>query len=139
MARAGYEARMKSFAAVLFGLAVTACQGDETVGGYGAADIVWTLRELDGALFEQTANLTFPEAGRIAGKAPCNSYSGTMTAPYPWFEAGPLASTRMACPDLEAENRFFAALGEMTVSEVSGKTLILSNEDGREMVFTASE
>jgi heat shock protein HslJ len=45
----------------------------------------------------------------------------------------------MACPDLAAESQYLTALGEMTLAEVSGPTLILSNDAGRSMVFTAQE
>ena len=118
-------------------LLATACSGDETVRAYGAADRVWTLASLDGQPFAATATLTFPEPGQIAGQAPCNRYSGAMKAPYPWFDAGPLAATRMACPDLQAETAFFAALDAMTQAEVLDDTLVLSTDDGREMVFIA--
>ena len=117
----------------LFGL--SQCGKDETVAGYGGAGQVWELTGIDGTAFSATATVTFPEPGKIAGKAPCNSYTGKMDAPYPWFETGPLAATRMACPDLEAETMFFTALGEMSQSEAAGEILILSNEAGREMVF----
>ncbi len=116
-------------------LLVSACQGDETVAGYGAGDSVWYLTEIDGAAFAARATLTFPEAGRIAGAAPCNTYSGRMEAPYPWFAATEIAVTRRACPDLAAEAAFFAALSEMTLAEVAGDTLILSTPGGREMIF----
>ena len=116
-----------------------ACKPDETIAGYGAADRVWVLTELDGAAFDVKATMQFPEPGVIAGDAPCNRYSGAMTTPYPWFEVGQLAVTRMACPDLAAESVFFDALSGMTQSEVSGDTLILTNEAGREMVFKASD
>lgn len=118
---------------------IPACQADETVAGYGGAEKTWTLTELDGAPFTATATMSFPETGRIAGRAPCNNYNGEMSVPYPWFEVGPLMSTRMACPELEQEGLFFAALGEMTLSEVLGDTLILRNDAGREMVFKAAE
>ncbi|MBL4767229.1 MAG: META domain-containing protein [Rhodobacteraceae bacterium] len=121
----------------LFGLGQ--CGKDETVAGYGAADQVWKLTELDGAAFAAQATVTFPESGVIAGQAPCNSYSGKMDAPYPWFDAEQMAVTRRACPDLAAETTFLAALDDMTLSEVSGDTMILSNDSGREMVFKASE
>ena len=120
-------------------IALLACKPDETIAGYGAADRVWVLTELDGAAFPEKATLQFPEPGTIAGNAPCNRYSGAMTAPYPWFEAGQLAVTRMACPNMAAESVFFEALSGMTQSEVSGDTLILTNEAGREMVFKASD
>ena len=43
----------------------------------------------------------------------------------------------MACPELEAESAFFAALEDMSLVEIVGPTLILTNEAGREMVFEA--
>lgn len=118
-------------------LLLSACK-DETISGYADAGAVWSLVELDGTAFPASATLSFPEKGRIAGQAPCNTYSGTQTAPYPWFETGPILSTKRACPDLNAETAFFAALSVMSIAEVSGGTLILSNEAGREMVFTSA-
>ena len=115
------------------------CTGDETVAGYGAADRVWVLEELDGTPFAARATLLFPETGKIAGEAPCNRYSGVMTAPYPWFGATQVVSTKMACPDLDAETKFFNALSDMTLSEVLGNVMILSNDAGREMVFKSVE
>ncbi|GGH38768.1 META domain-containing protein [Cribrihabitans marinus] len=61
-----------------------------------------------------------------------------MDAPYPWFEVGALAVTRRTCPQMPAERRFLAALGEMSQAEVSGDILILRNAAGGEMVFTAT-
>nr|WP_217434112.1 META domain-containing protein [Leisingera sp. ANG59] len=113
----------------------SACAGDETLSAYGAAGTEWQLRSIDGAAIPAAATLTFPEPGTIAGSGPCNSFQGSQGAPYPWFEAGPLAVTRMACPQLEAEGAFLKALQEMTLAEVSGDVLILSNSAGREMLF----
>ncbi len=120
-------------------LALLQCNKDESVAAYGAADRTWTLQEIDGQSFEASALLRFPEEGRIEGNAPCNSYSGTLNAPYPWFEVTDLNATRAACAGLEAEGFYFAALLAMTQSEVSGNVLILRNEDGHEMVFKAAE
>ena len=120
-------------------LSLAACRDDETVSAYGAANIEWRLVEIDGQPFSPTANLRFPEPGRIAGTAPCNTFSATMDAPYPWFDAQHLSLTRMVCDDLPMENQFLQALQDMTLSEISAGTLILSNIDGREMVFTAAE
>lgn len=125
------------YVAFLLILISAACFKDETLRGYGGADKVWTLTELDGAPFGATATLTFPEEGAIAGRGPCNSYRATMTVPYPWFEAGPVMSTKMACPDLQREAQFFEALSAMSLSEVLGDVMILSTPDGREMVFKA--
>jgi len=118
---------------------IPACQKDETVHAYGAADRVWDLVEINEKPFTAKAELRFPEAGRIAGTAPCNSYSASMQVPYPWFETGPIISTRKACKDLQAEGTYLTKLGEMTLSEVLGDILILSDEDGQTMVFNARD
>ncbi|WP_171102800.1 META domain-containing protein [Ruegeria sp. HKCCD7255] len=120
-------------------VALLQCDKDETVTAYGAADRSWSLQEIDGQPYAASAILSFPAEGKIAGNAPCNSYSGTLDAPYPWFEIKDLSATRAACAGLEAEGTFFAALLAMTQSEVSGDVLILRNEDRHEMVFTAVE
>lgn len=113
--------------------------GDETLSGYGAADKTWVLTDMDGAPFEARADLSFPEEGRIQGQAPCNTFTGAQTVPYPWFKAEGIAVTRIACPDLDAESRFFEALQAMTLAEVGTDTLFLSNDDGRKMVFRAGD
>lgn len=125
------------FACLLVLLALGACRRDETVTAYGAADKIWRLTEIDGTPVSYTATLRFPEPGQIAGDAPCNSYSGAMTVPYPWFDAEKIVSTQLACPDIEAEVTYLATLTEMTLSEVLGDTLILSTPESRKMVFKA--
>ena len=72
--------------------------------------------------------LTFPEQGRIAGRAPCNNYFASQTAPLPWFEVTAIASTKRACPELELEEVYFQALESMTLIERTGTNLLLSND-----------
>lgn len=127
------------FTMALVVASLAACRADETVRAYGGADRVWTLKLLNGANFPARATLTFPKTGEIAGEGPCNRYFGAMKVSYPWFEAGPIGSTRMACSEMAAETAFLAALEAATLSEVAGDTLMLSNTDGLEMVFKASE
>lgn len=117
---------------------VGACIGDETVSGY-AGGVDWQLTEIDGTPFSARAVISFPEPGRIAGQAPCNSFSGEQTAPYPWFSAPALAVTRRSCPEISEETRFFKALNRVTLAEVQGEVLILSAPDGPTMVFTKSQ
>lgn len=113
------------------------CQGDETISGYLNSDAVWTLKSINGTDFDANATLTFPEEGKVAGKAPCNSYFGTQIVPYPWIEIENLAMTKMACSELPQETAFLSALTDMTIAEVLGDTLILTNDQGNEMVFQA--
>lgn len=115
-----------------------ACAGDETISGYADPGAIYVLAEIDGAPFPARATIAFPDEGRAAGDGPCNRWSAAQTAPYPWFGLGPVAATRRACPDLAAEGAFFEALGAMTLAEVQGPVLILSNEAGREMAFRAA-
>jgi len=98
---------------------------------------VFNLVSIDGAPFGAEATIDLSEAGRIQGQAPCNQYFADQKTVYPWFEAGPIGATRMACDKLNEETAFFSALSEMTLSEALGDTLILSNPDGSEMVFQA--
>lgn len=117
--------------------ALTACRKDETIRAYGGGDRTWALKILNDAPFPAKATLTFPKEGEIAGQGPCNRYFGAMTVPYPWFDAGPIGSTLMACPDLEVETIFLQALEAVTLSELLGDVMILSNTEGLEMVFNA--
>ncbi|MCO4843129.1 MAG: META domain-containing protein [Yoonia sp.] len=123
---------------LIFMFFVTACQADETLSAYSTVEGAYVLMSLDAEpLGSGTATLDVSQAGRVTGKGPCNSYSADQKAVYPWFELGPIISTRMACPDLPSEAFYFEALSEMTLAETQGNILILYNTDGREMVFHA--
>lgn len=126
---------MRRFLLTLSIVFLSACYGDETISGYADPGAVWVLTELDGADFSERATLTFPEEGKVAGDAPCNRYFGEQTAPYPWISIERIGATKRACPALSEESAFFDALCQMTLAEVAGGTLILSNETGGEMVF----
>lgn len=130
---------MRSMWLLIGVIVLTGCHRDESARAYGAADRVWSVVELDSRPFDQTATLTFPEPGRISGTAPCNSYSASMTAPYPWFQADAIVVTKLSCPDIGAETAYLTALAEMTQSEVSGDVLILSNAQKREIVFRTTD
>lgn len=116
---------------------LNSCAADESISGYADTGAEYELVEIDGVAFAGRATISFPEAGEVVGQAPCNRYFGAQSEPYPWFNVDGIGATRMACPDLELEIAFLAALQAMTLSEVSGNTLILSNTQGRQMVFVA--
>lgn len=113
------------------------CTGDETLTAYGGADTTWALQEMDGSAVATETTLIFPSPGALSGVGPCNNYSGRQTAPYPWFKTTQIISTKRACPELAFEDQYFQTLSEMTLSEILGDTLILSNDDGRELIFQA--
>lgn len=118
-------------------LLLSGCLKDETISGYAPERAIFALQSIDDTAFEATATISFPAQGRITGQAPCNSYAAVQAVPYPWFNAQAILSSKRVCPDLAEEQTYFAALSEMSLSEVSGRTLILSNDAGRKMVFTA--
>ncbi|SMX39786.1 META domain-containing protein [Octadecabacter ascidiaceicola] len=128
---------LKLITALLPLLFASACFPDESISGFVEPTAEYHLVEIDGAPFDGTATIAFPEPGRVAGQAPCNRYFAAQTADYPWFALDGIGASRMACPDLNLESAFFTALEDMTLAEVSGDTLILSNTGGRQMVFVA--
>lgn len=119
-------------------LSACAATADETITGYGALGKSYVVTEIDGAPFAARATLSFPAVGRIEGRAPCNTFFGAVTVPYPWIDIGPLATSRMACPDLAEETKFLSALQSMQVAEVNGDLLLLSVPGtDRSMLFQA--
>ncbi|PVA06380.1 META domain-containing protein [Thalassorhabdomicrobium marinisediminis] len=126
---------MKQIIALTSFALATACLPGGATSDYPVGEPEYHLVELDGAAFTETATIQFPEAGRVVGQAPCNSYFGSLTSEYPTFALDAVGATKMACPDLVAEDTFFAALEEMTTAELNDAALILSNGDGRKMVF----
>ena len=128
---------LRTFTTLVLLLALPHCTGDETLAAYGGADTTWVLQEIDGQPVHANASLIFPSPGTLSGAGPCNSYHGRQSTPYPWFKARQISATERACPHLATEEHYFKALTEMTLSEIAGGTLILSNTEGREMVFQA--
>jgi len=119
---------MKTLLALVAALSLTTCQKDETISGQSGPEDLWGLTEMDGGPAGAAITLQFPKQGEISGQGPCNVYSAAQLAPMPWFEAGPIKSTKKACPDLAVETAYFSALSEMTLAERSGNMLLLTND-----------
>jgi heat shock protein HslJ len=117
-------------------LALSGWATDEPIAAYAPTGVVGQLEQISGEGFPAKATILVGMPGSVAGNAPCNSYSAAQTAPYPWIEIGQIAATKRACPGLAAEVAFFDMLGRVSIAEVSETTLILSTDDGAEMVFT---
>ena len=131
---------MKVFALITTTLlALMGCRAATPENVFAGSDKVWALRTLNGAAFPATATLSIPKAGEVIGQAPCNRYFGALRGTYPAFDAGPIGSTKMACPDLSAEIAYLGALDAATTADLKDGNLVLSNANGLEMVFTASD
>ena len=86
----------------------------EDLGGRGVMDIAQTTIEFDGE-------------GRVFGSGGCNRFTGSYTFEDGVLGLGPLAATKMMCPDavMDQEDRFLAALGAVERVEVDGPFLLI--------------
>lgn len=96
----------------------------------------WRLVELDGQRVggdgdERVPQLTFQTDGRVAGLGGCNRLAGTYRVDGDRLTLGPLAATRMACPDaMDVEPAFVAALGRVRGWTIADGRLRLLAADG---------
>ena len=63
------------------------------------------------------------EENRLSGQGPCNGYSATNNAELPAISLSPIISTKMACKDIELENRFLSVLQQSTAVDFYGGVL----------------
>ncbi|MEO1306566.1 MAG: META domain-containing protein [Pseudomonadota bacterium] len=111
------------------------CGPDETISGYAGTGSRWDLVSLGEEAASGTITLEFPKTGRIAGTGPCRPSYVPQAAPYPWIEIRNLDAPPDDCAEITQQQRYLEALSAMTLSEVSGDALILTDETGREMIF----
>ncbi len=84
--------------------------------------------------------MTFGPENAVSGSGGCNNYRTSYTTTGSGnLEFGPAAATLRACPEPEGsrEGRFFIALDAVTTYRLDGGRLILSADDGTELIFTA--
>lgn len=84
--------------------------------------------------------MAFGSQNAVSGSGGCNNYRSSYTTTGSGkIEFAPVAATLRACPDPQSvrETRFFAALDAVTAYRLDGGRLILSADDGTELVFTA--
>lgn len=70
---------------------------------------------------------------RVSGHGGCNAFTAPFRVEGRRITIGPVAATRMACPDMESEKRFFSALLESHAFELPGGRLVL--EDDAPLIF----
>lgn len=97
----------------------------------------WKLVSMGGKPFAATATLALDESGkRVSGQAPCNSWSGRIVnQPSPVWAIRDVVTTEMACPDLAAEQEFYAGLARATHMAVGIGYLTLTDTKGFTMDF----
>lgn len=94
----------------------------------------WHLVGLEGQKVEWQASLRL-DGDKVSGKAPCNRYFGTNAATLPEISFGGMGATKMACPDLAAEDAYFSALQAMQRAELDQGHLFLIGPEGRIIEF----
>ena len=91
----------------------------------------WALAELDGqpvAAGEAGKRAGFhlvADGHKVQGNAGCNRMMGTYQLEGGSLKFGPLATTKMACPEMETEGKFLKAIGATTRYEIAGSKLTL--------------
>lgn len=116
--------------AALVALTATAAAAQEI-----SPDTVWRLESVDGEPISGEVTLQLGADGAVSGLASCNRYTGQNTATLPEFAVGPMAMTRMACPDMTLETIYIAALQRIIRAERDGERLVLSDDEGNQLVF----
>jgi heat shock protein HslJ len=81
-----------------------ACSRNEAVPGGDIRGVTWTLVEVNGApvdtaAMNRPATLLLDEQGHASGYGGCNQFGGPYTIDGEELHFGPIAMTRMACPD----------------------------------------
>lgn len=74
--------------------------------------------------------VAFKTGGEVIGHGGCNRFFGTYDQTGDELKFGPLASTKMACPNLDEEQAFMTALQSARQIEATHLRLIMRGEDG---------
>ena len=121
---------MLQFFIIVFAFVLGGCNSAKDIGG------MFHLISDDPALQRVTLEI---EDTRVSGQGPCNRYFGSITHSDTGsnsIQVGPLASTKMACPNLSAEHRYFQDLQRVSMVKVVSDELLLATSDQVKLVFT---
>jgi heat shock protein HslJ len=79
-----------------------------------------------------TLTAEFGKDGNLSGNSGCNTYNGTYTVTGDQIKIGPLATTRMACPQeiMDQETQYLAALQTAATYQVEGTGMELRTQEG---------
>ena len=104
-------------------------------------DTDWKLVSLNGesidtASLNKRPGIRFDKAQhRVSGNGGCNGMGGSYTVTGDKLHFSPLISTKMACPGLDVENKYFKALEQVTSFDVSEGRLELKSNSGTVAIF----
>lgn len=84
---------------------------------------------------EMVPTIEFLEDGKASGNSGCNTYNTSYTINGDSISFGLLMSTKMACPNLEGENKYSTLLASPFQVSLKGDTLILSKNNTSVLEF----
>lgn len=102
----------------------------------------WRLVSIQGELVDTAGMHRIPAIRfsksdhRVSGNGGCNGMGGTYTVTGEKLHFSPLISTKMACPNLSVEDKYFKALNQVTRFEVGDGRLELFSDNGSLLLFT---
>lgn len=101
----------------------------------------WKLTQINGkaaneVFTEKVPTMTFNADGAVNGNAGCNNYRTNYKLNGEEISFGVVMSTKMACPNLEGETLFTAALTSPLKAAINGNTLSLSKDGVVVLEFT---
>ena len=131
-------------AAAVLVLVGCAYRGPKTEPGPGSTLIntYWKLLSIDGVALDpptgrKEAHLILRPDYRVTGFGGCNTFNGNWEQEDERLMIGPLMATRMACPEIDSERAFLAALDGDVLTTIAGEVLTVSGSNGTELVFQA--
>lgn len=114
-------------------LSLAACRSSKDAVSVNDLDVEWNVVEIQGQAVQAESQpfIGFDaQDGRVYGYTGCNRLMGALTLSKPnKIELGQMASTLMACPDMETERLMLNALASVKSLKCSGKTLVLYGAD----------
>ncbi len=127
-------------AAALITLMVS-CASSQKSNGSGEKDLYrsWRVTGFDTTGAMHSPTIAFDQAqNRVSGHGSCNRYSGgfTLTAPDK-IAFSPMASTKMACPGLNVESKYFELLNKANKWSIKDGVLTLSQDGNALLTFVA--
>ena len=108
-----------------------------STGDLSLTDTRWILSEVNGTPAppgnnDRQADMILTHDGQVKGFAGCNRFMGPYLLESGQFHIGPLASTRMACPQgMDLENQFLQALQKTARFGIRNGILSLYDARGR--------
>jgi heat shock protein HslJ len=130
---------MMTRAAVMSGVALLMATSADAVELAGSE---WRPVTIGGMHWEEPeAVVRFEGEGRLAGHSGCNRFAGTYALTGDTIEIGPLAATKMMCPEpiMAQERALFDALGSAHSYRREGTELTLIGAAGGTVFFVQTD